>query len=473
MSAPAIVWFRHDLRLADNPALSAAAASGAPMVVLFILDDEAAGDWRPGGASRWWLHHSLSDLAKDLSKLGASLHLRRGSAELILPGVVAETGAGSIYWNRIYEPWAVRRDAAIKANLRAQGLRVESFNASLLFEPSGIHNSEGAAFRVFTPFWRACLAAGAPAAPLEKPAKLNAGPPIHTERLDDWRLLPTKPDWAEGLRETWTPGEGEARRKLEAFTHGALQDYRDARDFPGEEGVSRLSPHLRWGEIGPRQIWSAVNEKRSADGAAYLRQIGWREFSHHLLFAKPELPNRPMDKRFERFPWAKDHDAFAAWSEGKTGYPIVDAGMRQLWRTGYMHNRARLVAGSFLVKDLLLPWQEGERWFWDTLVDADLGNNSASWQWVAGCGADAAPYFRVFNPVLQGEKFDRDGDYVRRYVLELAGLDARYIHRPWDAPEEALRKAGVRLGETYPRPIVDHEKARARARAAYASIKSE
>jgi deoxyribodipyrimidine photo-lyase len=473
MSAPAIVWFRHDLRLADNPALSAAAASGAPIVALFILDDHAAGDWRPGGASKWWLHHSLSAMMKDLSKLGAPLYLRRGSAEVILPGVVAETGAGSIYWNRIYEPWAVRRDAAIKSSLRAQGLRIESFNASLLFEPSEILNSEGVAFRVFTPFWRACLAAGAPAAPLKRPPRLKAGPTINAERLDDWRLLPTKPDWAEGLREAWTPGEGEAQRKLEAFAHGALRDYRDARDFPGKEGVSRLSPHLRWGEIGPRQIWSAVSSHGGADGAAYVRQIGWREFSHHLLFANPDLPDRPVDKRFERFPWTNDDEAFADWSKGKTGYPMVDAGMRQLWRTGYMHNRARLVAGSFLVKDLLLPWRSGERWFWDTLVDADLGNNSASWQWVAGCGVDAAPYFRVFNPVLQGEKFDPEGDYIRRYVPEIARLDSRFIHRPWEAPEAALREAGVRLGETYPRPIVDHKKARVRALEAFASIKSD
>jgi deoxyribodipyrimidine photo-lyase len=471
VSAPAIVWFRHDLRLADNPALSAAAASGAPIVALFILDEDAAGDWRLGGASRWWLHHSLGSLAESLSRFGASLTLRRGSADLILQGVLAQTGANAIYWNRIFEPWAARRDVAIRSELRGQGVRVEAFNSSLLFEPSQIRTREGEAFVMFTPFWRACLAAPPPGAPLPAPSKLRAAAPIASERLDDWDLLPTKPDWAAGLRESWTPGEEAAQHKLQAFLRGAIRDYREMRDFPAKDGVSRLSPHLRWGEISPRQIWSATMAKASLVGAPFLRQLGWREFSHHLLFANPELPEHPLDKRFEDFPWLHDDDAFAAWSGGRTGYPMVDAAMRQLWSDGYMHNRSRLVAGSFLVKDLLLPWQDGERWFWDTLVDADLANNSASWQWVAGCGADAAPYFRVFNPVLQGEKFDPEGDYVRRYVPELAGLGAKYIHRPWEAPEDALREAGLRLGETYPFPIVDHKMARARALEAFASIK--
>jgi deoxyribodipyrimidine photo-lyase len=471
MAAPAIVWFRHDLRLADNPALSAAVASGAPIIALFVLDDLAAGEWRPGGASRWWLHHSLSSLAADLGGRGLPLVLRRGPAELVVSGAIAETGADAVFWNRIFEPWAIRRDGAIKAELRAQGLQVETFNSSLLFEPSQIRTRDGGAFKMFTPFWRACRAAQSPDSPLPAPPPLRAAAAIASERIDDWRLLPTKPDWAEGLRATWVPGESSAQMKLRAFLRGGVRDYGKKRDFPAEEGVSRLSPHLRWGEISPRQIWSAA-AKVGPVGDPFLRQIIWREFSHHLLFENPQLPDRPIDRRFEAFPWLREESAFTAWSKGRTGYPIVDAAMRQLWRTGYMHNRARLIVGSFLVKDLLLPWQSGERWFWDTLVDADLANNAASWQWVAGCGADAAPYFRVFNPVLQGQKFDPEGAYVRRYLPELARLDARYIHRPWEAPEDALSKAGVRLGETYPFPIVDHRKARERALKAFASIKS-
>jgi deoxyribodipyrimidine photo-lyase len=472
MSAPVIVWFRHDLRIADHPALAAAEASGAPIVALFILDEGAAGEWRLGGASRWWLHHSLSSLRADLADLGVSLILRRGSADCVLQGVIAETSAPAVYWNRIYEPWAVRRDGAIKAGLRAQGVRIETFNASLLFEPSQIRTRDGGTYRMFTPFWRACLAASPPAAPLPAPGELKAAGPIASERLDDWRLLPTKPDWAQGLRETWSPGETSAHRRLTEFLHSGAQDYRERRDLPAQEqGVSRLSPHLRWGEISPRQIWSAVAPVIGAGAEAFLRQIIWREFSHHLLFANPHMPERPLEAKFDAFPWAPDDAAFVAWTQGRTGYPMVDAAMRQLWRIGYMHNRARLIAGSFLVKDLLLPWRSGERWFWDTLVDADLANNAMGWQWVAGCGADAAPYFRVFNPVLQGEKFDPEGAYVRRYVPELKALDAQYIHAPWQAPAAALREAGVRLGETYPVPIVDHKKARARALEAYASIK--
>ena len=473
MSAPAIVWFRHDLRLADNPALAAAIRSRAPVVALFILDDDAAGEWRLGGASRWWLHHSLSSLAADLDELGSQLVLRRGSADLVLQGVIAEMGAKAVYWNRIYEPSATRRDSAIKADLRAQDLNVESFNASLLFEPSQLFNGKGETFKVFAPFWKACLAAPAPAAPLRAPARLTSAAAVESERLDDWRLLPTKPDWASGLRETWSPGERAAKARLKAFLDGPVHDYSSERDYPGRDGVSRLSPHLHWGEIGPRQIWHDVVAKAGKSGAAFLRELGWREFSHHLLFANPSLPDNPLDKSFENFPWARDKSGFAKWTKGLTGYPLVDAGMRELWRTGYMHNRVRMVAASFLIKHLLLPWQDGERWFWDTLVDVDLADNSLNWQWVAGCGPDAAPFFRVFNPVLQGEKFDADGTYVRRHVPELAQLDSKYIHQPWEAPADALRKAGVKLGEIYPRPIVDHAKARQRALEAFAKMRGE
>lgn len=467
MSGAAIVWFRNDLRLADNPALCAAAGSGAPIVALYVLDDESAGDWRMGAASRWWLHHSLTALDADLARLGVTLTLRRGRAEFVLEIIVAETGASAVYWNRLYEPWAMRRDSEIKSNLRGRGVSVESFNASLLFEPGKLRNKQGDPFRVFTPFWRACLAAGAPDAPLPAPAKLAAAPAPPSDAPGDWGLLPTRPDWAGGLRAAWRAGERAARERLAAFVGARVRDYKTARDFMAQDGVSRLSPHLHFGEISPRQIWAEVAGAAGDAGAAYLREIGWREFCHHLLVANPAMPDIALDERFRDFPWREDAAALQAWRRGRTGYPLVDAAMRELWITGYMHNRARMVAASFLVKHLLIPWQAGERWFWDTLVDADLANNSGGWQWTAGCGADAAPYFRVFNPVLQGEKFDPDGDYVRRYVPELAKLPARDIHRPWEAPEAILRAAGVRLGETYPRPIVDHAKARERALAAF------
>ncbi|MDJ0448560.1 deoxyribodipyrimidine photo-lyase [Methylocystis sp. JR02] len=470
--APAIVWFRNDLRLDDNPALMAAARSGAPLVALYVLDDDSAGAWRMGGASRWWLHHSLSSLAADLARLGVSLILRRGRAEFALEAVIAETGASAAYWNRLYEPWAMRRDSEIKAILHGRGLAVESFNGPLLFEPAHMRNRQGETFKVFSPFWRACLAAGGPPAPLPAPTKLDAAPAPASDRLDDWSLLPKKPDWARGLRDAWKPGEASARARLSDFVKNHVVGYKVARDDLAGQGVSRLSPHLHFGEISPRRVWAEVMQSAGEAGLPYLRELGWREFFHHLLVANPEMPERALDRRFDGFPWRDDPSALEAWRRGRTGYPLVDAAMRELWLTGFMHNRARMVAASFLVKHLLLPWQEGARWFWDTLVDADLANNSGNWQWVAGCGADAAPYFRVFNPVLQGAKFDADGAYVRRFVPELAGLESRWIHRPWEAPAHVLAAAGVTLGETYPLPIVDHAAARARALAAFEAMRA-
>ncbi|MEF3366504.1 deoxyribodipyrimidine photo-lyase [Methylocystis sp. 9N] len=472
MSAPAIVWFRNDLRIADNPALTAAAHSGAPLVALYVLDDDSAGDWRMGAAARWWLHHSLASLAQSLAERGLSLTLRRGRSHYVFEQVVAETGAGAVYWNRLYEPWAMRRDEEIQSQLKEDGVETHCFHESLLFEPGKLRNKMGEVFRVFTPFWRACLAAPPPAPPLPAPKKFDAAPlPPESDDLDAWRLLPINPDWAGGMRKVWLVGESAARAELAEFARNHVADYKAERDFLGRVGVSRLSPHLHFGEVSPRDVWHAITEPDSVGGAAYLRELGWREFCHHLLVAHGDMPERPLDKAFERFPYRHDVDALDAWRKGETGYPLVDAAMRELWITGWMHNRARLVAASFLIKHLLIDWRQGERWFWDTLVDADLANNSANWQWVAGCGADAAPYFRIFNPALQGEKFDPDGAYVRRFVPELAALDARYIHRPWQAPENLLRDAGVRLGETYPRPIVDHATARARALAAFAEMR--
>ena len=464
--SPLLVWFRQDLRLADNPALRDAIATGAPIVPVYVLDDETPGAWAMGGASRWWLHRSLSSLSGDLAKLGLRLILRRGRAAAALDALIAETGASGVYWNRCYEPFAIARDTAIKTGLETRGLAAKSFNASLLFEPWTIVSKSGTPFRVFTPFWKACLAAEPPPSPLPAPAGATA-PARHprSDKLEDWNLLPTKPDWARGFS-LWTPGEAGAQARLGAFVETALGGYAGLRDRPDIEATSRLSAHLHFGEISPRQCFHA-----GAASPKFLAELGWREFAHHLLFQLPDLPETALRAEFRDFPWREDAAKLRAWQKGATGYPIVDAGMRELWRTGWMHNRVRMIVASFLVKHLLIPWQAGQAWFWDTLVDADLANNSASWQWVAGCGADAAPYFRIFNPMLQGAKFDPEGVYVRRYVPELAALPNAHIHAPWEAPADVLSRAGVKLGTTYPNPIVDHGEARARALAAFQSLK--
>jgi len=384
---------------------------------------------------------------------------------------------GAVFWNRRYEPTAIARDKRLKEGLKSRFFEVFSFNGALLREPWELTTGQGAPYKVFTPFWRALQAAVPPPAPLPRPKKLAGYDGIDGDSLDDWKLLPTKPDWAAGLRESWMPGEKGAADALVTFLDGAAGSYKSERDRPGTLGTSRLSPHLHWGEVSPRQVWHAtqraVDASELAAGAAeaFLRQLGWRDFSSNLIFHWPDFPDAPWRKEFAAFPWRDDEDAFAAWCRGRTGYPLVDAGMRQLWRTGWMHNRVRMIAASFLVKDLLIPWQRGEAWFWDTLVDADLANNAAGWQWVAGCGADAAPYFRIFNPVSQGEKFDPDGTYVRQWVPELKDLPNDAIHKPWEASDVVLRTANVSLGETYPHPLVDHRAARARALAAYEKVK--
>lgn len=460
-----LVWFRQDLRLADNPALVAAAASGRPVLPVYILDESLP--WSPGAASRWWLGRSLAALSRDLAKCGMPLILRRGRAAEVIDELVAAAGVSSVVWNRVYEPSAVARDTQIKTRLKARGIAVESFNAAALVEPWEL----GKPYQVFTPFWRALQGRGGPPRPVPVPKKLvPTAASIDSEDLASWKLEPTAPDWAGGLREAWTPGEGGAAERLDAFV-GHANDYKHGRDRPDREETSRLSPHLHFGEIGPRQVWHAV-ATRAPEAEAFLRELAWREFSLHLLHRTSDLPEQPLRPAFAEFPWRDDDAQLRSWQKGLTGYPIVDAGMRQLWQTGWMHNRVRMVAASFLVKHLLLPWQAGERWFWDTLVDADLANNAASWQWVAGCGADAAPYFRIFNPMLQGAKFDPAGDYVRRFVPELARLPASHIHAPWTASDAMLADAGVRLGETYPRPIVDHAAARARALSAFKTLKA-
>ncbi len=471
--APLIVWFRQDLRVADNPALAHAVEGGYPVLPVYILDDETPGPWKAGGASRWWLHHSLQELQGALAERGATLVLRRGSAAEVIAGLIDETGAAGVYWNRCYEPHAIRRDKALKDDLKAQGLDAQSFNGSLLFEPWTIETKQGSFYKVYTRFWHACREKGDPPLPLPTLDSIS-GPDreIETEVLGDWGLLPRKPDWAEGLRARWQPGERGGMARLREFLDEGLGDYKQRRDFPADTVTSNLSAFLHWGDISPRQVWyETIRHAGWTDASEkFLKELVWREFAYHVFYHLPDLPETPMYARFKAFPWADDDGMLACWQQGRTGYPMVDAGMRELWQTGHMHNRVRMVTASFLVKHLLLPWQAGEAWFWDTLVDADLAVNAFSWQWVAGCGADAAPFFRIFNPIMQGTKFDPGGDYIRKYVPEIAKLPDKYLFAPWEAPDDVLHDAGVELGETYPKPVVDHKTARERALAAFKSL---
>jgi deoxyribodipyrimidine photo-lyase len=472
---PIIVWFTRDLRLRDHPALQAAARNG-PVVPVFILQDDDAVRWPLGGAGKWWLAQSLRSLAGDLAEKGSKLILRRGEPAAILPGLAREVGAAAVHWSRAYEPDLIRAQEEARAALEDEGVTVKRFGGRILFEPENVATKDGSAYKVFTPFYKAVLARGAPSEPLPAPDKLDALESWpESDTLDNWGLEPSKPDWAGGLRATWTPGEQGARDRLGMFLDEAAAEYDEMRDRPDIDGTSRMSPHLTWGEISPRQVWHAAQPRAGAGAQkgveSFLSEVVWREFSYYMLFHWPDLPDTSWREAFRDFPWDEDEKALRAWQRGQTGYPIVDAAMRQLYRIGWMHNRCRMIAASFLIKDLLIPWQRGEEWFWDTLVDADLASNSAGWQWAAGSGADAAPYFRIFNPVKQGERFDPEGAYVRHYVPELADMPAKHIHAPWDAPAEVLRDAGVRLGETYPEPMVDHGKARKRALAAFEQIK--
>lgn len=478
MTQPTLFWFRQDLRLSDQPGLRAAAERG-PVACLYILDDTLP--WPMGGASRWWLHHSLTSLKNDLDKIGVPLILRRGSAKTILPKLATETNAQAVYWNRLYEPAAIARDTELKTTLKNAGVTVESFNGSLLFEPWEIKNGSGTHFKVFTPFSKACLTGKAPPLPVDKPKNMTGATlNVASDTLEDWGLLPTKPDWAKPLKAAWNIGEKGAQQRLREFLDKALHHYADGRDRPDQDNTSRLSPHLHFGEISPRQAFYAarhIGETNTRTGITkqidkFISELLWREFSYHLLFAHPDLPEEPLNKKYAEFPWQPDDALFKAWSKGQTGIPIVDAGMRQLWQTGWMHNRVRMVVASLLIKNMLQPWQRGEAWFWDTLVDADLASNSASWQWVAGSGADASPYYRIFNPVLQGQKFDPNGDYVRKFVPELAKLRAEIIHAPWEASPLELKEAGVVLGATYPHPVVDLKDSRNRALEAHKRIKT-
>ncbi len=470
-TAPSIVWFRLDLRLTDHAAMHAAMAQGGPVIPVFIWSPQEESPWAPGGASKWWLHHSLAKLEQALRRLGSRLILRQGPALAALQSLAQETGAAAVFWSRRYEPAVIKRDQHIKETLRNAGLQVESTKAALLHEPWEIKNQSGKSFQVFTPYWKNCLAQGEIAAPLPSPKALAIPAKWPTSLpLEALELLP-KIIWDGGMASVWNVGAAAAHQRTESFAAEAWTHYGEERNRPDHAGTSRLSPHLHFGEISPRELWWKLRARAEQAGivgwekSQFVSEIGWREFSHHLLYHFPHTPDAPLRAEWNAFPCAENSDGLRAWSRGLTGYPIVDAGMRELWTTGWMHNRVRMIVASFLVKDLFLPWQEGAKWFWDTLVDADLAANTLGWQWTAGCGADAAPYFRVFNPISQGAKFDPQGDYVRKWIPELKSVPNEFVHAPWTRP------SGKVTG--YPGPIVDHAQARERALAAYAALRAE
>ena len=462
---PVILWFRRDLRLQDNLALNHAAETGQPILPVYILDEH--GERPMGGASRWWLDKSLRALDAALRARGSRLILRRGDALTQLQALIDETEADAVFMNRLFEPEAFERDAEIAHVLKADGVECRGFNGALLCRPGAVLNGSGQPYKVFTPFLKTLLATAEAPPHSAGPRLIRTPETVESEDLNTWSLHPRRPDWSTGF--DWTPGEDGASDALSVFVATGLKAYAKDRDFPNRPASSRLSPHLHWGEISP---WRAIaGARRAADdgkvspGEAekFVAEIGWREFSAHLLHQFPYIAERAFRPEYDAMPWRDDPAGLEAWQKGLTGYPLVDAGMRQLWTTGWMHNRVRMVVASFLIKHLLIDWREGEAWFWDTLVDADRASNAQNWQWVAGSGADAAPYFRIFNPIAQGEKFDGDGAYVRRWVPELRRLSDRWLQSPWTAPAEVLRNAGVVLGRDYPKPIVEHEKGRARA----------
>ena len=470
---PVVLWFRQDLRLADNPALVHAVGTGRSIVPVYILDRGSAA-LPMGGASLWWLDKSLRALDATLRARGSRLILRRGDSEAELRHLIDETGADTVFMNRRFEPDAFARDADIAHALQAEGVACKGWNGTLLARPGSVLNGSGQPYRVFTPFLRALLATAVAPPRAAPPAGLATPPDLASNSLDAWGLHPTRPDWSGGF--DWTPGEAGAEAALTAFLSRGLKSYSAGRDIPAEPATSRLSPHLHFGEISP---WRAIEAARaaaadgrvlSAEADKFVAEIGWREFSAHLLHAFPQIRAEAFRPEYDAMPWRDDPAGLAAWTRGLTGYPVVDAGMRELWTTGFMHNRVRMIVASFLVKHLLIDWRAGEAWFRDTLVDADLASNVQNWQWVAGSGADASPYFRIFNPVTQGRKFDADGRYVRRWVPELLRVPDRWLHAPWTAPPEILRDAGVRLGADYPRPVVDHDVARKRALEALGTV---
>jgi len=481
MLTSSLVWFRQDLRLRDHQALQAALADKQPLILLYIWDSTTPLPQQWGGASCWWLHQSLSELAASIEARGNRLLIAKGNPTQILANLVSRYQVSHVYWHRCYNMHSIQRDIHIKQQLQQQGCDVQSFNGNLLLEPWQAQTSDNKPYQVFTPYWRnaqqiiADMHFPMSAAPERLPPQPTDCTPLLC--VDDLALIPTKPNWAGGLTEAWQPGECGAEQQLTTFLERGLFDYKEKRNFPALVHVSRLSPYLHGGEISPWRVWLRCEEVIAntpqlsiLDKVHFQSELGWREFSHHLLYYHPLLKEKNFRSAFDKFPWQYNEAALRSWQQGKTGYPLVDAGMRELWHTGYMHNRVRMVTASFLVKHLLMDWRLGEQWFWDTLVDADHANNSASWQWVAGSGADAAPYFRIFNPILQSEKFDAAGDYIKKWVPELSCLPAPFIHAPWQADAALLAQAGVQLNKDYPLPIVEHGAARQQALAAYRQL---
>lgn len=465
----AIHWFRQDLRLSDNPSLFQAASHGH-VLPIYILDDENAGDQAMGGAARWWLHHSLASLGQSLK---GQISIYAGNPANILQDIIKRHDVEAVYWNRCYEPWRMQRDSEIKEQLTHEGITVKSDNGSLLWEPWTVNKDDGTHYKVFTPFFRkGCMTSETPRRPLPMPDKVEylkdeAG----SVALNELKLLP-QIDWDKQLEAHWDIGEQAAYQCFQQFIDEGLFDYKEGRDFPARPHVSRLSPHIHFGEISPNQLWhGALGVGDDSNVDHFCSELAWREFSYSQLYHNPDLPSKNLQPKFDAFPWLDDRSLLTAWQRGQTGVPMVDAGMRELWQTGYMHNRVRMIVGSFLVKNLRLHWHHGEHWFWDTLVDADLANNSAGWQWIAGCGADAAPYFRIFNPVTQGQKFDPEGNYVRQFIPEIASLPNKYLFNPWEAPAAVLHESGIELGSTYPKPIVDLKQSRNAALEAFQSLK--
>lgn len=471
MSKKIIYWFRQDLRLADNPALTAAAKEGK-ILPIYILDDKNAGVNKMGAASRVWLHYSLAKLKKSLD---SKLFFYQGDAAQIIENLCEEHKIAAIYWNRCYEPWRMQRDAKIKEKFSEKNIEVRTFNGSLLWEPWQVKKEDGSPYQVFTPFYRkGCLQLNPPRHPLEPVKDLDLfTDAAHNCSLEGLKLLP-KRQWHQELVKYCHIGEEQAKNRLDEFLEEAINHYKDGRNFPAKPYVSRLSANLHFGEISPNQLWYAAREqKQDRNIDHFCSELGWREFSYSQLYFNHDLPKKNLQSKFDQFPWRQDQKKLEAWQKGKTGIPMVDAGMRQLWQTGYVHNRVRMIVGSFLVKNLRLDWRQGEAWFWDCLVDADLANNSASWQWIAGCGADAAPYFRIFNPVLQGKKFDPEGEYIKEFVPELSKLPKKYLFAPWEASEKTLKEYDVVLGKNYPKPIIDLKESRDEALSAFKSLKKD
>jgi deoxyribodipyrimidine photo-lyase len=471
-----IIWFRRDLRIQDNAALFSGVEQGS-IVPVFIWSPEEETKRVVGEAASWWLHHSLLELDRALQRRGSKLIVRKGRSLPILKELIEETGAQAVYFNERYEPEIRFRDQQIKEALEKESIEVKAFHSNLLFPPLSIVNNQDQPYKVFTSFWKKCLQMPIPHSKSLPTTFNSTHSDVKTLNIEELGLLPTRA-WYKKFKGYWVPGEKGAIAQLEQFIEERLSGYSIKRDYPFVQQVSRLSPHLTWGEISPRWMWHQLVEQEnivSNDGQkdiyGFLRQLVWREFGYHQLVSYPEMIDSPLRKEFTFFPWEEREGEFAAWKQGRTGFPIIDAGMRELWETGWMHNRVRMVTASFLVKHLLVPWQRGASWFEETLLDADLANNSMGWQWVSGCGFDAAPYFRIFNPIIQGQKFDEAGDYIRQWIPELKHLPAKYIHCPWTASDAILREAGVELGTSYPFPIVEHSFARERALEAYNLIK--